>query len=247
MDPQQFILDFPIDPVCDFDNFVVDADNQWIVDALQQSDNAKATCVTIVGEAGIGKTHLLQAAVHDFHVAHGQDEAVYLDLNRLADHLNIDSGSTHASEEALTQFLSRFGNHGLVAIDELERLETSPALQEGVLFLFNMLRQKEKKMICAGRTPPNVLIGLRDDLRTRLLWGPVLTLKPPSEEVLVGILGKMADDRQVRVSEDVLRFLCRRLPRCVPDHAEALAKLDQEALRLKRPLTIPLAKKILHL
>ena len=216
------------------------------VHALLESSAAESaihpvTGLILTGEEGTGKTHLLQAAVHESRAVAGEASAIYLDTIALHEQLKNNQ------EYDFTQFLERYGACRLVAVDDLEKLESSAILQEGILYLFNRMRSMGGRLLVAGRTAPQKLEGLRPDLRSRLLWGEWIVLDPPEDEMLGAILAKMVEDRQVRCSPELLKFLQLRLPRCIPDYAVALDRLNEAGLVLKRPLTVHLAKEVLGL
>jgi DnaA-homolog protein len=239
----QFILEFPIAPDYSFDSFVAHGKNRLIVQELINLKNHPNHSITLTGEVGVGKTHLLQATVHGFQGSKERDgvKSVYLNMTTLGQQL-IKQG-----EEGLAGLLARYGNYSLVAIDDLEQLRENPSLQEAVLFLFNQVRASGGKLLFASRTPPPAMGWLREDLSSRLLWGEVLVLHPPNDEELGEILEKMARDRQIRLSPKLIKFLQLRLPRQVPAYAQAMAELDRAGMGLKHKLTVPLAKKALNL
>lgn len=243
----QLIFSFPLDPVCTFSNLVVGSGNRRASEAVHALlENASgsiqgATGLILIGEEGTGKTHLLQAAIHHRIALAGEASAIYLDSSALHEQRQ------ESREQALARFLDRYESCQLVAVDNLEKLESSPILQEGVLYLFNRMRSTGGRMLVAGRKSPQWLDGLRPDLRSRLLWGPLIPIELPEDEMLGDILVKMVNDRQVRCAPELLKFLQLRLPRRIPDYAAALDRLNDASLGLKRPLTVPLAKEVLGL
>ncbi|MEO5353579.1 MAG: DnaA/Hda family protein [Magnetococcus sp. XQGC-1] len=244
----QFILNFPLDPVCTFANLVIGAGNRRAVETVTALLEAPATsplqastALLLTGEEGTGKTHLLQAAVSHCRARSGDSSAIYLNTLALREQLH------NSGEQDLTRFLDRHEPCQLVAVDDLEELESSPLLQEGILYLFNQMRNSGGHMLVAGQKSPQQLEGLRPDLRSRLLWGSVVVLEAAEDAMLGAILEKMMEDRQVRCSPELLKFLQLRLPRRIPDYAAALDRLNEAGLGLKRPLTVPLAKEVLGL
>ena len=243
----QLILSFPLDSVCTFANLLEGDGNHRAITAVQaflrtiRMAQAHATSLIVTGEEGTGKTHLLQAAVHHIHTHVGKTAAIYLDS------ITLQTQLQESREQVLTQFLERYETCQLVAIDNLEEVASSPVLQEGLLYLFNQMRGTQGGLLIAGRNSPQRLATLRPDLRSRLLWGELIPLDPPEDELLGAILLKMVEDRQVRCAPELLKFLQLRLPRCIPDYAAAIERLNDASLGLKRPLTVPLAKQVLGL
>ncbi|MBF0124089.1 MAG: hypothetical protein HQL60_01980 [Magnetococcales bacterium] len=239
---EQLLLDFEPDPVFTLNNFIVGDNNRMAVNTLRALDRADYTSLTLVGDQGTGKTHLLQATVLAWRLKSGSTTAGYLDL---IDEATPPSGS--GDEKWLSHFLANRAHCHLVAVDNLEQLQESPMLQEGILYLFNQLRATGGHMLCASQTSLHHLTALRSDLSSRLLWGTEVKIPPPLEEELLNILHKMVADRQVRVETGLPQFLWLRLPRHVRDYTQALDQLNHVALRDQRPLTIHLAKEVLHL
>ncbi|MEO5345722.1 MAG: DnaA/Hda family protein [Magnetococcus sp. YQC-9] len=238
----QRILEFGVDPVFTFANLIVGESNRLACSAVTLLMESPATSLTLVGEAGCGKSHLLHAAVAERQTRQGAGLAAFLDPEALGVAL-ADGG-----EGALTCFLERWSGHVLVAVDNLENIASgSEAVQEGLLFLFNHLRENGGRLLIASRVSPVELGTLRADLRSRLMWGPVMEIALPDDDELAMILAKLAADRQVRLSPEVVKFLLSRLPRRISDLALALERLDRAGMERLRPLTVPLAKEILEL
>lgn len=243
MQCDQLILELPLSPDYSLDSFIAKGENRQVIERIQQLDASPQQSFTLTGAAGTGKTHLLRAAVlrHGGQHAPPHARGIYLDMATLGQKV------AGQGEEKLSALLTHHGRYSLVAVDDLHQLEDHPPLQEAVLFLFNQVRHGGGTLLFASRLSPHAMPWLREDLRSRLLWGEILTLVPPSDEELGEILEKMAMDRQVRLSADLVKFLQFRLPRTVPDYAQAMDRLDRAGMGLKHRLTVPLAKKVLGL
>ncbi|MBF0179633.1 MAG: hypothetical protein HQM03_06355 [Magnetococcales bacterium] len=239
---RQHILEFGVEPVYTFANFIEGESNRLALRAVTTLEEGAAATLTLTGGEGCGKTHLLRAAVHHRLARRGPGSAWMLDPAVLE---RVLAGG---GEGELARFVESCAGGTLVALDDLEGLQQgAPAWQEGVLYLFNRLRENGGCLLIASRVSPHHLAWLRPDLRSRLLWGPVLEISPPDDAELEAILTKLAADRQVRLGPELLKFLCLRLPRRIPEHAAALDRLDRAGLERQRPLTVPLAKEILGL
>jgi chromosomal replication initiation ATPase DnaA len=84
------------------------------------------------------------------------------------------------------------------------------------------------------------------DLRSRLQALPVVALAPPDEALLRAVLVKLFSDRQVRVDENLIAYVATRIERSFAAARAIVARLDDAAMRLKRPLTRSLAAEILQ-
>ncbi|MBF0096416.1 MAG: hypothetical protein HQM04_02345 [Magnetococcales bacterium] len=240
------LLPLPLNPVYTFTNLVIGEGNRRAAEVLlalaenRPIGGLQRSTVLLTGEMATGKTHLLQAAVAHCRELFGEGAAIYLDLAALRGQLR------ESAERELSLFLSRHDHCRFVAVDDLQ--EVAPVWQEGILYLFNHLRSvSDGRMVVASRQSPQWMGELREDLRSRLLWGAAVVLETLEDALLGEVLAKMVQDRQVRCSDELLRFLQIRLPRSIAAYVTALQRLDEASLRLKRPLTVPLAKEILGL
>lgn len=236
----QLLLDLPLDPRFRLETFVTGVEPHAALAAVTHLKALPAPCLTLVGERGAGKSHLLQGAV-----ARARESGrAAVSLNLLALHGELAQGE---AEGALAGFLDHHARADLVAVDDLDDMGDLALVQEALLYLWNGVKQGGGRMLLAARVSPARLPGLREDLRSRLLLGPVVVMPAPDEAALLAILAKLAADWQVRLPREVGEFLLTRLPRQPGAVSAAMAQLNQAALQRKRPLTIPLAKEVLGL
>jgi DnaA-homolog protein len=134
-------------------------------------------------------------------------------------------------------------NPGLVVVDDVEALD-EPA-QQRLFNAINAAREGASPVLAAGSQPPAQL-ALREDLRTRLAWGLVYQLKPPSDADKARHLHAEAARRGLRLPEEVVGYLLTRLPRDLASLNCVLDALDRYSLSAKRPVTLPLVREALE-
>jgi DnaA-homolog protein len=173
------------------------------------------------GTTGSGKSHLLQALVCQIHRQGGR-------VGWFHPHAplpwNID--------ETLT----------LLVIDDCDGLGISE--QQAAFRLFVEAASLGLSVVGAAKVPP-VDLQVREDLRSRLGWGPVFALHPLSESEIRGALRREADRRGLFLSDEVITHLLTRFERDLKSLMGLLDRLDQFALVHKRAITIPLLKQML--
>lgn len=96
----------------------------------------------------------------------------------------------------------------------------------------------------SGRRPP-VDLPLRDDLRTRLAWGPVFELNALAEPEARAALRREADRLGVWLGDEVMDYLLTRFNRNLGHLVPLLQRLDRYALEQQRRLTVPLLRQML--
>ena len=219
--PPQLTLDLLAPEACSFDNFLAGENEELVAQMRDLAEGRRSEpCLFLWGEAGAGKTHLLQAAL---------------------------GAAVTAGREALLlgrdAILSVSGEPALIAIDDLDRW---PGERQADLFsLYNDLRAAGGTLLAASRQPLPAL-ALREDLRTRLGWGLIYEVHPLRDEAKAQALIDYARRRGFRLPEEVVHFLLSRARRDLPTLLSLLAALDQYSLAAQRPVTIPLVRDLLQ-
>jgi DnaA family protein len=113
---------------------------------------------------------------------------------------------------------------------------------------FNHLRENPAAgiLLTTGIASP-MQMGLRDDLATRLAWGLVYQLHPLSDEEKALALRTHASERGMKLPDEVVDFCLRHLRRDLPTLMATLDALDRWSLTTKKPVTVPMLRKLLQL
>ena len=127
-------------------------------------------------------------------------------------------------------------------VDDVQKLDE--ASQIGLFNTINEARQSGGTVLAAGNAPPAQL-PLREDLKSRLAWGLVYQIKPPSDEERARFLHAEAGRRGMRLPEEVVSYLLSRMRRDLRSLTAVLDQLDRFSLETKRPVTLPLVREAL--
>lgn len=213
----QLLLDIAPEWVPTLDNFVAGR-NIELLSALRQAlaGTTSERCFYLWGEAGCGKSHLLQAAVGQGHVL--EQSATYA------------RGAVPAPAQ-------------VVAVDDVEALDD--AAQVALFTLYNRVRESGGMLLVSGAAAPSHLT-LRDDLRTRLGWGMVYQVHALSDEEKAQALDQHAQARGFVLPHEVTQYLLRHGRRDLPALLALLDALDAHSLRLQRLPSVPLLKEVMH-
>jgi DnaA family protein len=218
----QLLLDISPDWQPTLDNFVVGR-NLELVSALRHalSGDSSERFFYVWGEAGSGKSHLLQASVN------------------AARDLLLDAVYAQGSVP------SRVMDSGLavVAVDDVDRL--NDAAQIELFDIYNQMRDSGAMLLVSGNASPSHLV-MRDDLRTRLGWGLVYQVHVLSDEEKERALAQHGRSLGLVLPPEVTQYLLRHGRRDLPTLMAVLESLDAHTLRLHRPPTIPLLKEVLQ-
>jgi DnaA family protein len=185
--------------------------------------------VFLSGAAGLGKTHLLQAACHE--AARHEQAAAYLPL-----------GELQALSPDLFEGMEQLQ---LVCVDDVEAIAGLPDWETGLFHLFNRVRESGCRLLVAGSGRAD-RIGLQlPDLVSRLGWGVTYQLCPLDEAAVQQALMHRARSRGLVLPEETAAFLLKRIPRDLPSVFDLLDRLDEASMVEQRRLTIPFVKSVL--
>ncbi|GIX24337.1 MULTISPECIES: DnaA regulatory inactivator Hda [Caldimonas] len=211
----------PADP-CSFDNFHA-LGNEAVVAHLRALANAPVASAPVYlwGARGTGKTHLLRAWTEAVSAPGGRvgwfDATTPLPWEHDEDWRGVVFDGVHAFDAGR---------------------------QHAAFVLFAQATAMGQQVVAAGAVPP-VDLAVREDLRSRLGWGPVFQLQALPEEHCRAALRREADRRGIFLSDEVMSYLMTRFERDLGSLMSLLDRLDRFALAQQRGVTIPLLKRML--
>ena len=143
-----------------------------------------------------------------------------------------------------SHLLSACKAHGVRVADDVHLLGNDAQID--LFNTFNTLKECGGMLITAGRYAPSQM-GLRDDLATRLAWGLVYQLHPLTDGEKAEALTTHAKERGMKLPAEVIDYCLRYLRRDLPTLMAVLDALDEWSLTEKKPVTVPMLKKLLQL
>ncbi|MEO7244744.1 MAG: DnaA regulatory inactivator Hda [Rubrivivax sp.] len=231
---RQLPLPLAIAPEPSFDNFLPGA-NEAVLAHLRSlvgpmtgertppEGAAVLPPVYLWGPAGSGKTHLLRALCRAVELAGGATRTI----------ADADPVGEPASTTAPR----------LVTIDGCDALG-EPAQALAFRAFVDAASSGTTRIVAAGRVPP-VDLALREDLRSRLGWGPVFALAPLADAQTRDALQREATRRGIVLGDGVLDHLLTRFARDLKHLMALLDRLDRYALAQSRGATLPLLRQML--
>lgn len=225
----QLALRLVCKPHSDFASFV-QRGNEQIVHRLRFSvANPNSSWIYLWGNAGSGKSHLLQAACQEAEMR--KLKSFYLAPAELA--------------EWPIRIFDDLEAFDVVAIDDLQMLSGNAAAEEALFHLYNRLRDQGKLLLVAASDGPRHLALELPDLSSRLSAMEVYQVSALDDAGRMEALILWAQHRGFRLSQEVASFILRRSDRTLPALLQIIENLDQQSLREKRLITLPFVKKVL--
>ena len=205
--------------------------NREVVERLQAlAAPAVPSSVSFLwGEAGSGKSHLLQATCRALH-EHGRS-AAYLPLRE--------------ARSLSPALLDEREHADLVCVDDIDGVAGAAAWEAALLGLFERVRERGGCWLAAARAAP-AFLGLRlPDLATRLGAGPVYQLRPLTDDDRIAAIQLRAHNRGFAMPDDAARFILQRFPRDMPSLFDLLERIDRLTLAAQRRVTVPFLRELL--
>jgi DnaA-homolog protein len=221
---KQFVLELAAPPAATFASFVMGS-NGPAVQALERlaSGRLPHRAIYLWGLAGVGRTHLLNAAASAALAAHRT--ARYIDAQALGSVTPIAS------------------NLDLIAVDNVDRLSVEG--EQEIFEWFNRAEHRPDAILLAADRPPGSLAA-RVDVRSRLGSGLVFEVLPLSDEEKFTAMHSYARARGLPPLDDIFHYLLAHAGRDMGTLISLIETLDRYTLSQKRPPTLPFVRQILQ-
>jgi DnaA regulatory inactivator Hda len=231
-DVRQLAFDLPHRSAMGEADFLVAAPNAEAVAWIDRWPAWPAPALCLYGPAGCGKTHLARIWAE-------RAGALWVKGADLA-------GADGAGADGVGADLPALAAAGALAVDDAAAVVGSAEAEEALFHLYNMLKEAGGWLLLSAVEPPARWGVVLPDLRSRLLAAPAVAVAQPDDQLLAAVLVKLFADRQVRVGADAVHFLLLRMERSFAAARRLVEEIDREALARRRPVTLPLIRRLLN-
>ena len=229
-----------------FDDFVIGSSNRFAhaaAQAVAETPGRSYNPLFIYGDAGLGKTHLLQAVATyvDDHYANHQVRYVSSEtfMNRFVEAIR---------NKTLPEFKQHYRDIGVLLVDDIQFMEGKEGLQEEFFHTFNSIQQAGGQIVLTSDRSPDSIPTLEDRLRSRFKMGLVTHIQPPDIETRLAILHKKAavTSNGVQVPDDVLLFIAENITSNIRELEGALTRVAAFSSLNGVPCTTEMALTVLE-
>jgi DnaA family protein len=220
----QLGLPISLDSKMLLDNFI--ANNELVNLINQLFLDKKASEIYVYGLSGQGKTHVLQGVV--LKALENDKNAIYIDC-------------TDPFPEHLFDFINQLS---FISFDNVDLISNEN--QETFFDLYNRARQAGVVILVSGSGLPADL-NVMKDLKTRLSLAAVYKLEELNDELTIDVLNKQMSDRNLTIDSKIYEYLFKNYSRDLNTLVSAMNELDKASLQLKKAISIPFVKSVLHL
>ncbi len=235
--------DARLNPKYSFETFVIGSSNRFAhaaAIAVAENPGKSYNPLTIYGESGLGKTHLLHALGHYVRNYFDRVRVRYVSTEELTnDFINAISQNKGA------EFRRRYRDIDVLLIDDIQFLEGKEQTQEEFFHTFNTLHNAQKQIVMTSDRPPKLLENLEPRLRSRFGWGLITDVQPPDLETRIAILRKKAAQERLTAGPDVLEFIASKIQTNIRELEGALIRVTAFASLNRQQVDMSLAEIVL--
>ncbi|HEX8510819.1 MAG TPA: chromosomal replication initiator protein DnaA [Propionibacteriaceae bacterium] len=226
-----------------FETFVIGSSNRFAhaaAVAVAENPGKSYNPLTIYGDSGLGKTHLLHALGHYVRNYFQKVRVRYVSTEELTnDFINA------ISQNKGVEFRRRYRDIDVLLIDDIQFLEGKEQTQEEFFHTFNTLHNAQKQIVMTSDRPPKLLENLEPRLRSRFGWGLITDVQPPDLETRIAILRKKAAQERLTAGPDVLEFIASKIQTNIRELEGALIRVTAFASLNRQQVDMALAEVVL--
>ena len=233
----------PLDPKFTFDNFIVGKPNELAYAAAQrvaQSEVVSFNPLFLYGGVGLGKTHLMHAVAWNIKKRNPKKNVVYLTAEKF-----MYQFIKALRFKNIMSFKAQFRSVVVLMIVDVQFIIGKDNTQEEFFHTFNTLIDKKRQIIISADKSPADLDGLEDRLKSRLGWGLVADIHPLTYELRLGILQAKAEQKSIKLKQEVMEFLANKITNNVREMEGALNRLAVHASIQDSEISVDLVKDVL--
>jgi chromosomal replication initiator protein len=226
-----------------FEAFVTGASNRFAhaaALAVAETPARSYNPLFIYGDAGLGKTHLLQAILHYVNAHYPSYQVRYVSTETFLNEF-VDAIRTNTPSE----FKRRYREIDVLLVDDIQFMEGKEGLQEEFFHTFNTLHQANRQIVLSSDRPPDSIPTLEDRLRSRFKMGLITDIQPPDLETRMAILRKKSEVEPKPIDEEVLTFIAENVMENIRELEGALIRVTAYASLTQQALTVDLARRVL--
>ena len=231
-----------------FENFVVGENNKFAHDAalaVAKNPATKYNPLFIYGNAGLGKTHLMQAIGHYTIFNNPKLKVRYTKTDDYINDFISNSRKTNNSIENMSKFYKKYTNIDIILIDDIQFIESKEKSMERMQHTFDTLYNKGKQIVITSDRVPNEIPKLTEALASRFQMGLMIELTPPDFDTRYKIVKKLAKDNDIKTEEEALKYMATHFSKNVRELEGAFTKVCAFAELSNQNITLEITKNIL--
>ena len=213
-----------------FDTFVVGDSNKFAYAAsyaVAKSPGKVYNPLFIYGNAGLGKTHLLQS-IANYIVENSLCSKVVYTTSEMFTNELIETLRKSGQNFSIDKFREKYREADILLIDDIQFVIGKESTQEEFFHTFNHLYMLEKQIVISSDRSPKDMKTLEIRLKTRFECGLIADIGVPEYETRMAILREKIEQEcweRYGTSEEVLQYIAMNVSTNVRELEGALTKI----------------------
>lgn len=200
-------LDFPFGHNFTFDNFIVSKKNFFPLASAKEVARLEAVTFNpfvICGKNGSGKSHMMKAIANEISKRVETDKIFLGSID--------DIKSIYSVKYSGDNFKARnyFFNMDYIFLDDFQSIRKYDELQQEIISIFNNFYENNKQMVFCCNDKLVTYDFLNPNLKSRLEWGLIVTLKQPDLEIRTSFIQKQCKIKKLQLSKEQILTLAQK-------------------------------------
>jgi chromosomal replication initiator protein len=228
-----------------FDRFVVGQCNEFAYTASMEVARTRKTRynpLLLLADVGLGKSHL-SCAIGNHIQEHCEKQRVYYTTAEGFINDMVHALKAKQSEAFKKKFRAQCD---VLVLEGVEFLSGKSRTQIELTHTLDALQNANKQIILTSNTRPREIPEMADTLKSRLMSGLVVDIKPPDPQTRRRILKQKARQEGFELPDEVTEFLADRVNGNVRQLEGVVIHLMAKASLLHRPVDMDSAKEIIQ-
>lgn len=207
-----------------FENFIEGETNKFacaVAKTVSDNPGTRYNPLFIYGGVGLGKTHLLNAIGNKILVKSKTKHLLFISAEMFVNEL-IES----IAKNQQNIFRRKYRHLNILMIDDIQSLVRWDSAQDEFFHTFNTLYSLKNQIVMTSDRPPNEIPKLHERLVSRFQQGIMVEIKPPELETRIAILNNYAQNNNIKVQDDVIYEIAKKVTDNVRALEGALIKLS---------------------
>jgi chromosomal replication initiator protein len=226
-----------------FENLIVGESNQVAMAVsrlIAEKPGQLYNPLLILGEYGVGKTHLLNAIGHHALQLRPELKVRYTTAE------GFTNGLINAIRQTrMADFQKDYRSLDLLLVDNIEYLAGKEQTQSELLHTLESLGYDNRQVILTARRLPGAMSTMADKLLLRLQSGMITNLMPPDHNLRLTFLQTKAEQQPAAIAPEVLELIADKVTDSFSRLEGALNSLVASTYHSGTPLTPEIAGKLL--
>lgn len=193
-----------------FENFMVGESNILAESAcrsISTSDDSIGPCLYINSSTGLGKSHLTHAIAHQVLDKSPMTRLHYLTAQQFASEMvqNIRSND-------MDIFKRKYHDHcDILLVEDIQSLTGKKKTQQELNELLDALIKCGKRVVLTANSAPRELVGIDDEIRSRMTSGLVTSIKEPDFDTRLRIIRRKALQHNLELPDDYVSYIAQHI------------------------------------